>query len=239
LFAPGIIVMILRVQVLVALWSGAQGAPLATIDPSRSARVRRRQGAMMAGRHVGTAEPDHEHVVLLDESGAVVGTALKADVHTTDTLLHLAFSCYVVDGAGRVLLTRRASGKRTWPGVWTNACCGHPALDEEPAGAVLRRLRHELGIRGRVEISPLLPDFRYRAVMDNGVVENEICPVFLARVPAGVTVAPDPSEVADYRWVTPEEFRRLIAAAEQPVSPWAVLQMEQLAASDDWAAATL
>jgi isopentenyldiphosphate isomerase len=83
----------------------------------------------------------------------------------------------------------------------------------------------------------LLPDFRYRAVMDNGIVENEICPVFLARVPAGVTVTPDSSEVADHRWVSPAEFRALIAAGEVPVSPWAVLQMQRLAGDDDWAAA--
>ena len=191
----------------------------------------------MAGKHVGAPEPDHEHVVLVDESGAAIGTALKADVHTTDTPLHLAFSCYVVDSAGRLLLTQRAPAKRTWPGVWTNACCGHPAPDEELVGAVLRRLRQELGIRGQVEISSLLPDFRYRAVMDNGIVENEICPVFLARVPAGVAVAPDESEVAGYRWATPEEFRRLISAAREPVSPWAILQMDRLAASDDWAGA--
>jgi isopentenyl-diphosphate delta-isomerase len=190
----------------------------------------------MAGRHVGSVEPDHEHVVLLDESGTVIGTALKAEVHTTDTPLHLAFSCYVVGSDGRVLLTQRAPAKRTWPGVWTNACCGHPGLGEDLVGAVLRRLGHELGIRGEVEVTPLLPDFRYRAVMDNGIVENEICPVFLARVPAGVTVTPDPSEVADHRWVTPAELRALIAAGDVPVSPWAVLQMERLA-GDDWAAA--
>ena len=192
----------------------------------------------MAGKHVGAPEPDHERVVLVDESGAAIGTALKAEVHTTDTPLHLAFSCYVVDGAGRLLLTQRALSKRTWPGVWTNACCGHPAPDEDLVGAVLRRLRQELGIRGQAEISPLLPDFRYRAVMDNGIVENEICPVFLARVPAGVALAPDESEVAGYRWATPGEFRQLISAAREPVSPWAVLQMDRLAANDDWAGAT-
>ncbi|MGV8977179.1 MAG: isopentenyl-diphosphate Delta-isomerase [Cellulomonas sp.] len=190
----------------------------------------------MTGRHVGSPEPDHEHVVLLDESGAVIGTALKATVHTTDTPLHLAFSCYVVDSDGRTLLTQRAPAKYTWPGVWTNACCGHPALDEELVGAVRRRLAHELGIRGAVEVTPLLPDFRYRAVMDNGIVENEICPVFLARVPAGVTVTPDPSEVADHRWVTPAEFRALIATGDVHVSPWAVLQMRDLP-GDEWSAA--
>ena len=217
--------------------SGRSGVGSGYDHPLVRREVTTTTGAMMAGRHVGAAEPDHEHVVLLDESGTVIGTALKADVHTTSTPLHLAFSCYVVDSSGRMLLTQRAPTKRTWPGVWTNACCGHPAPDEDLVGAVLRRLRHELGIRGEVEISPLLPDFRYRAVMANGIVENEICPVFLARVPAGVAVTPDPSEVASYRWATPDDFRHLIAVADEPVSPWAVLQMERLAASGDWAAA--
>ena len=169
-----------------------------------------------------------EHVVLLSESGEVLGTAPKADVHTADTPLHLAFSCYVVDDSGRLLLTRRALSKLTWPGVWTNACCGHPALGEDLPGAVLRRLAHELGLVGPIDLSPLLPDFRYRAVMDNGIVENEICPVFLARVRADVVVDPDPTEVADHRWVTPDEFRDLIDAGDVPVSPWAALQMREL-----------
>jgi isopentenyl-diphosphate delta-isomerase len=176
----------------------------------------------------GVATPTGEHVVLLSETGEVLGTAPKASVHTTDTPLHLAFSCYVVDDDGRLLLTRRALSKVTWPGVWTNACCGHPALGEDLPGAVLRRLEHELGLEAPIELSPLLPDFRYRAVMANGIVENEICPVFLARVRAGTPVSPDPSEVEDHRWVTPDEFRALIAAGDVEVSPWSVLQMREL-----------
>ena len=179
----------------------------------------------MAGRHVGSVEPDHEHVVLLDESGKVIGTALKAEVHTTDTPLHLAFSCYVVDSDGRVLLTQRAPAKRTWPGVWTNACCGHPGLDEDLVGAVLRRLTHELGIRGEVEVTPLLPDFRYRAVMDNGIVENEICPVYTA-VTTDVP-APSPSEVAEWAWVEPESLRASVIATPFAFSPWLGWQLEQ------------
>jgi len=177
-----------------------------------------------------------EHVVLLSETGEVLGTAAKADVHSTDTPLHLAFSCYVVDEDGRLLLTRRALSKRTWPGVWTNACCGHPALGEDLEGAVLRRLGHELGLEAPIELSPLLPDFRYRAVMDNGIVENEICPVYLARVRSGTVVSPEPSEVEDYRWATPQEFRRLIDGGQVPVSPWAMLQMREL---DELGAAAL
>src|SRR4051812_48613389 len=121
-----------------------------------------------------------EQVVLVADDGTVLGTADKATVHGTDTPLHLAFSCHVSDADGRVLVTRRALGKRTWPGVWTNSFCGHPAPGEPLIEGVARRALEELGVT-LTDLELALPHFRYLATDASGMVENELCPVFTAR----------------------------------------------------------
>ena len=131
-----------------------------------------------------------EQVVLLDPDGTPIGTMDKAHVHTTNTPLHLAFSCYAFDPDGRILLTRRSLDKRTWPGVWTNTCCGHPAPGEAPEHAIRRRMRDELGVDIET-LRPVLPDFRYRAVAPDGIVENELCPVYYAQLRSDPRPNPD------------------------------------------------
>jgi isopentenyl-diphosphate delta-isomerase len=172
-----------------------------------------------------------ELVVLLDADGRPAGTMPKAEVHGPDTPLHLAFSVYVFDSAGSFLATRRALGKRTWPGVWTNSCCGHPGPGEDPADAATRRLGQELGLRpDRLELA--LPNFRYRAVAADGIVEHEVCPVFYAHLDGDPEPEPnpDPEEVAEWRWVPWASFRALAATAPWALSPWAVSQVGQLPA---------
>lgn len=159
-------------------------------------------------------------MVLVDEAGRAVGCADKATVHHAATPLHLAFSSYVFDQRGRVLLTQRAFGKRTWPGAWTNSCCGHPLPEESLESAVRRRLADELNLVP-TELELVLPAFRYRAEMPDGIVENELCPVLRVTV-AGEPV-PAPAEVAAYEWV---EWSDL--AARTDLSPWCVLQLAEL-----------
>ena len=168
-----------------------------------------------------------ELVVLVDEHGKETGTAAKASVHHEATPLHLAFSCYLFDGDGRVLLTRRALQKRTWPGVWTNSFCGHPSPGERTVDAVHRRGRQELGLTIDEAVC-VLPDFRYRAVAADGTVENEICPVFCAH--ANDSVRPAPDEVMDYRWV-PWRHVRQAAGLPWVICPWTVEQIPLLDAS--------
>lgn len=168
---------------------------------------------------------DTELVVLLDENGREIGTASKSSVHGRDTPLHLAFSCHVLDEEGRVLVTRRALGKQTWPGVWSNSFCGHPRPGEDMVDAVRRRAAHELGL-DLTGVEEALPDFRYRATDASGIVEHEVCPVYLARTRGEPVLNPD--EVVDARWVEPADLAASLVATPWAFSPWFVLQAHRL-----------
>ncbi|WP_312894436.1 isopentenyl-diphosphate Delta-isomerase [Nonomuraea soli] len=168
-----------------------------------------------------------EHVVLVDDHGNRIGTAPKAVVHTAETPLHLAFSSYVFDQDGNVLLSRRALHKVTWPGIWTNSCCGHPLPDEPLGEAVLRRLSYELGLPvPRADL--MLPRFSYRAVMGNGVVEHELCPVY--RVVVDRPAVPNPEEVEEVLWMPWKEFVHGVTSHLLAISPWCYEQVPQLEA---------
>ena len=166
-----------------------------------------------------------ELVVLLAEDGTAIGTAPKATVHHAETPLHLAFSCYVFDADGRLLVTQRALSKPTFPGVWTNSVCGHPGPGEDMPDAVRRRAEQELGI-GLRELTVVLPEFRYDATMPNGVRENEICPVFTAVTSDEPAV--DPTEVEAFAWVDWPTFRDDVLSGRREVSVWCAAQLAEL-----------
>lgn len=167
-----------------------------------------------------------EMVVLVDGAGSPVGEAPKATVHDVDTPRHLAFSCHILGVDGRLLVTRRALGKRTWPGVWTNTVCGHPQPGEAMQDAVRRRAAFELGLEIADTVCAL-PDFGYTARDASGIQENEHCPVFIAR--AASDIAPNPDEVAEFQWTTVADLTAAVAAAPWAFSPWLVAHLEELA----------
>ncbi len=159
-----------------------------------------------------------EMVVLVDDENNALATAKKSDTHNDDTKLHRAFSLFLFNSKGELLLQRRALTKRTWPGVWSNSCCGHTMLNEETENAAVRRLAFELGIRG-VELKMALPHFRYRAEKD-GVVENEICPVLIGFTEQMPRI--NPNEVAEVRWMSWPEVLGAVTSGQTELSPWAV-----------------
>jgi isopentenyl-diphosphate delta-isomerase type 1 len=174
-----------------------------------------------------------DKIVLVDEHNNAIGTASKLESHNSETNLHRAFSVFIFNRRGELLLQQRALSKKTWPGVWSNSCCGHVMLHEETARAAARRLSYELGLRN-IQLTIALPEFRYRAEKD-GIVENEICPVLIG-VTDGEPV-PNPSEVASLRWIDWHEFLSSVDQPESDISPWAKQEVQLLTQSDifkDW-----
>ena len=193
---------------------------LAAREPMRLVRADRASRDPREGSWVSD-----DAVVLVDEEGAAIGQAPKSAIHHDDTPLHLAFSCYVVDPDGRLLVTTRAASKPSFPGVVTNTVCGHPHPGEDLAEAVRRRARSELGVEVG-ELRLVLPRFRYRAVM-NGLVEHELCPVFVGFA-ENASTAPDPEEVDAVEWVPWRDFADEVLAGRRTVSPWAAEQVPLL-----------
>ena len=169
--------------------------------------------------------PFDDMIVMVDENNIPIGTERKLPAHDGDTKLHRAFSVFLFNDKGELLLQQRALAKKTWPGVWSNSACGHVMLHETVEDAAQRRLKYELGVTG-TELRVVLPDFRYRAEKD-GVMENEICPVLVGFVSG--QPRPNPAEVNDLRWVDWNSFLSHVSDPGNGFSPWAIKEVELLA----------
>jgi isopentenyl-diphosphate delta-isomerase len=175
----------------------------------------------------GEVMSKQEHVILVNEQGEILGTQEKYAAHSTSTPLHLAFSCWLFNSHGEMLLTRRALCKKAWPGVWTNSVCGHPQLNETTEQAIIRRCRYEVGADLQ-DITPVYPEFDYRESDNSGIVENEICPVFAARVTNELTL--NREEVMEAKWLSLGNLRQAVESAPFLFSPWLVLQLNHIPA---------
>lgn len=123
-----------------------------------------------------------------------------------------------------MLAQQRAFSKKTWPGIWSNACCGHPYPHEPLLDAANRRLKEELDLEG-IDLTIALPNFRYRAQYD-GIVENEICPVLIGKCQQKTN--PNPSEVAAIDWIPWQAFANACNATTDTYldsfSPWSLME---------------
>lgn len=158
-------------------------------------------------------------VELVDPTGFACGEATVADAHTAPGLLHRAFSVVLTDGAGHLLLQRRAAAKTRFALRWANACCGHPTPGTPVADSATARVREELG----VAVGPLkeLGAFIYRAVDEaSGRVEHEYDHVLVGVVSRQVPISPDPAEVDSVAWVTVAQSRIGLSSTPDAYAPW-------------------
>ncbi|MFN8246524.1 MAG: isopentenyl-diphosphate Delta-isomerase [Ferruginibacter sp.] len=147
-------------------------------------------------------------VILVNERDEPTGAMEKIEAHEKG-LLHRAFSVFIFNEQGEMLLQQRAPGKYHSPNLWTNACCSHPAPGEEVSAAAHRRLKEEMGFDTELEKAFA---FTYRAEFENGLTEHEFDHVFVGRYNGPVN--PDPLEVSRYRYLNLRELRKELQ--EQP-----------------------
>lgn len=164
-----------------------------------------------------------EPLVLVDEHDRETGFLDKAAAHLGQGILHRAFSLFVFNTAGELLLQQRAEGKRLWPGYWSNTCCSHPRRGEAMETAIHRRLSEELGMQCDFQF---LFKFQYQAQFDAEGAEHELCWVYAGRTDASPVA--NIHEIAAMRYVAPDALDEEIAAHPARFTPWFKIEWERL-----------
>jgi isopentenyl-diphosphate delta-isomerase len=153
-------------------------------------------------------------VILVDEHDVQTGTMEKMEVHQK-ALLHRAFSIFIFNEKGEMLLHKRAEKKYHSAGLWTNACCSHPKPGEETLAAAEIRLQEEMGFNAELKKAF---DFVYKAPFDNGLTEHEFDHVFIGKYDGDIF--PNAEEVSDYCYKSVEEIKNSIQSHPQKYTEW-------------------
>lgn len=166
---------------------------------------------------------EDEELILVDADDVETGILDKASCHNGEGVLHRAFSLFVFDVRGRLLLQQRSAGKRLWPLYWSNSCCSHPRCGESMETATERRLHDELNIGASLEF---VYKFSYQAAYGSQGAENELCWVFLGRT--GEEVAANRNEIAATRFVTAGQLQDELGSVPGHFTPWFKLEWQRL-----------
>ena len=164
-----------------------------------------------------------EQLILVDEDDREQGFLSKAACHDGAGALHRAFSAFLFNAAGELLLQQRADSKRLWPGYWSNSCCSHPRRGESMTTATERRLGEELNLAADLEF---VYKFRYQASYGDLGAEHELCHVFLGRI--GGDVRPNEEEIAAIRFVSAEALDAELSEHPERFTPWFKLEWDTL-----------
>ena len=163
-----------------------------------------------------------EHVILVDHTGREIGTQEKLQAHR-EGKLHSAFSIFVFNTVGELLLQRRAWTKYHSGGLWTNTCCSHPRPGESYYRAARRRLNEEMGFD--CELTGLF-SFIYHTQLDNSLFEHELDHVFVGHY-NGQPV-PNPDEVDDWKWMNINALKQDVREHPENYTYWFKLTLDRV-----------
>lgn len=156
-----------------------------------------------------------EELILVDAEDRDIGYLSKASCHNGGGVLHRAFSVFLFNDAGELLVQKRSKSKRLWPGFWSNTCCSHPRRGETMQVATSRRLHDELNVGSKLEF---VYKFSYQAQFDEDGAENELCHVFLGTVDNDVR--PNEHEIAAIRYLPADGLLAEFSATAGQFTPW-------------------
>ncbi len=172
---------------------------------------------------------ESDMLILVDAEDREIGHLDKAACHDGQGKLHRAFSAFVFNKQGELLIQKRASGKRLWPGYWANSCCSHPRQGEAMEVAVRRRIDDELGIRSaQLHDLRYLYKFEYHATFGEVGSEHELCSVYCAELTGEPTI--NTTEIDDWAWVAPDDLSARIQAGSEHFTPWLRLEWPEVVA---------
>lgn len=164
-----------------------------------------------------------EELILVDAEDNETGYLSKADCHDGEGILHRAFSLFLFNERGELLLQQRSASKRLWPGFWSNSICSHPRRGESMRVATRRRLQDELNLDTELEY---VYKFVYQADFAAAGAENELCHVYLGRVAAGLK--PNEREIAAVRFMRPDVLEKEFDESAALYTPWFRMEWQSL-----------
>ncbi|MBI2076038.1 MAG: isopentenyl-diphosphate Delta-isomerase [Candidatus Aenigmarchaeota archaeon] len=164
-----------------------------------------------------------EQIILVDSEDNEIGYEEKGRCHHPKPVLHRALSVFIFNDENEMLITRRSSGKKTWPLYWSNACCSHPRKGEECGAAAKRRVKEELGI----DCSPaFLFKFEYSAQYNDSWGEHELDWVFAGK--HNGIIKPDKDEIKEWKFIGIEELKADVKKNPEKYTPWFRMSLERV-----------
>ena len=168
-------------------------------------------------------------LILVDSDDQEIGLMDKTLCHEDQGKLHRAFSIFLFNRSGEVLIQQRATSKPLWGDFWSNTCCSHPRAGESIDSAASRRIEEELDIQAELSF---IYKFEYQARFNEQLSENELCSVYFGHFDGAPT--PNPNEVQSWKWISRESLTKELRDNADLFTPW--LKLEWSTLNEDYAA---
>jgi isopentenyl-diphosphate delta-isomerase len=166
---------------------------------------------------------DDEMLILVNENDEEIGFKDKASCHMGDGILHRAFSVFIFNQKGQLLIQKRSKSKKLWPNFWSNSCCSHPRKGEIIESAAQRRLEEELGIQSKLKF---IFKFQYHAAFNKIGSENEVCSVYIGNSDGPVTT--NENEISEWQYISLSDLGKEIENRPEKYTPWFKIEWEKL-----------